>query len=131
MEKFRLMLRESLIVIFCIFIGYCIATYVNNDFEPTITERHCGIIISKSNDEVAIKHGSRTQLFLNIQFNKKGFESVEVEPTTYFKYKVGECICIDFHKNDAIIAIGFIASWLLIIVVAYFFICWLFGFIKF
>ena len=75
MEKFRLMLRESLIVIFCIFIGYCIATYVNNDFEPTITERHCGIIISKSNDEVAIKHGSRTQLFLNIQFNKKGFES--------------------------------------------------------
>ena len=131
MEKFRLTLRNVIIFITFLFIGHCIAKYIHNDFEPTITERHCGTIISKSNDEVAIKHGSQTQLFLNIQFDKKGFESVEVDPTTYFKYKVGERIRIDFQENEAFIGIGFIASWLLIIVVAYFFICWLFGFIKF
>lgn len=126
MEKFRLVLRKLTIIATCFFIGFCIAKYIHNDFKPTITEKHCGTIVSKSNDEVAIKHGTQTQLFLNIEFDKKGFESVQVLPTTYFKHKVGERVCIDFQHNDGIIATGFISFWILIVCILYFFFVWVF-----
>jgi hypothetical protein len=53
----------------------------------------CGKVVSKSNDEVSIKYGVRTELYLNVQFEKSGFYSVEVGPTTYFLRKKGDRVC--------------------------------------
>jgi hypothetical protein len=64
-----------------------------NDMNPTYLD--CGKVVSKSNDEVAIKHGVRTELYLNIQFEKSGFQSIECNPTTYFSKEVGDHAC--FH----------------------------------
>lgn len=124
MREVKKIIRQGLYVITSLFIGYCV--YLSIHYVYSAHEIDTGIIISKSNDEVAIKHGSRTQLFLNIQFDKKGFESVEVLPTTYFKYKVGERVCINFQDNEPIIATGFISFWILIVCIVYFFFVWVF-----
>lgn len=76
-----------------LYLLYCVEHFIFTPIHPKYTD--CGKIISKSNDEVAIKHGNRTELYLNIQFNKSGFKSIKVNPTTYFKNKVGETICFD------------------------------------
>lgn len=67
------------------------------EHRPTYSD--CGIIISKSNDEVAIKHGTRTELYLNIQFEQSGFRSIETEPTTYFQFQKGERVCFNLKKK--------------------------------
>lgn len=58
-----------------------------------------GTVISKSQDEVIIKNGSQTELYLNIQFDKVGFKSIEVEPTTYFGSDVGERVSFGLIKE--------------------------------
>ena len=40
------------------------------------TYKDCGIVSSKSQDEIAIKYGTKTQLYLNIKFEKSGFRSM-------------------------------------------------------
>ncbi len=59
----------------------------------------CGIVESKSSDEVSIKHGVRTELYLNIRFEKTGFKSIGCSPTTYFSKKVGERVCFDLNQE--------------------------------
>lgn len=74
----------------------------------------CGTIVSKSQDEVVIKYGTETELYLNVQFKKAGFRSVKVNPTTYFKFNVGENICFDLKAeppneyHDFLMKVGFI-----------------------
>ena len=61
----------------------------------------CGTVVSKSNDEVAIKHGSQTLLYLNVQFEKAGFKSIGCSPTTYFSRKVGDRVCFELENKSA------------------------------
>lgn len=44
---------------------------------------------------------TQTKLYLNIQFNKSNFKSIEVSPTTYFKYDVNDVVCfvLDVKHN--------------------------------
>ena len=76
---------------------YSIYFSLSNTVHPVYED--CGIIVSKSTDEVAIKRGVSTELYLNINFHKSGFRSIEVGPTTYFKYKVGQSVCFDLDKS--------------------------------
>lgn len=92
-----------------------------------------GTVISKSQDEVIIKHGTQTELYLNIQFDKVGFKSIEVEPTTYFGSNVGERVVFGLIKEKTGLQItkfiwGFLVSAIAIIALIVIFIRWLFDF---
>lgn len=65
------------------------------------TYKDCGIVLSKSLDEIAIKHGTKTQLYLNIKFEKSGFMSMECSPTEYFSTSVGHRKCYDLPAQQS------------------------------
>lgn len=85
-----------ILVPLAIYLIYCSYHFITNKINPTFLD--CGKIVSKSSDEVAIKRGVRTELYLNIEFKKSGFKSIECEPTTYFSKKIGENVC--FHLRQ-------------------------------
>ena len=80
-----------------LYLLYCFCHFLLTETYPTYLD--CGNVVSKSSDEVAIKHGSRTELYLNIQFEKSGFRSIECNPTTYFSKNIGEKACFHLHKE--------------------------------
>lgn len=95
------------------------------------TKNHIGTIISKSSDEVAIKHGSQTELYLNIQFDDIGFKSIEVEPTTYFGHKVGDRVSFGLRVSKGLefhvyFIIGFFVIFISLFLLFVIFIRWLF-----
>lgn len=63
-----------------------------------------GKIVEKSNKDVVIKHGVNTELYLCVEFEKRGFKAVNVDATTYFKYKVGDIFSCEV-TNRAIITL--------------------------
>jgi hypothetical protein len=69
--------------------------FIVNPAHPTRPD--CGKVISKSQDEVVIKYGTETKLYLNVQFDKEGFKAVNVSPTTYFDTKNGKRVCFDLY----------------------------------
>ena len=128
-DKIRKILKYSLLLIISIYYLYS-AYYVYTHPYFTYT-KECGKIISKSNDEVSIKHGSRTDLYLNVQFDNR-FESVLVDPTTYFGNHKGEEICFNFtdkmtFKNFWNYLLFIVISVILILVGIAQFIVYIFG----
>lgn len=92
-----------------------------------------GTVISKSQDEVTIKYGTETELYLNIQFDNVGFKSIEVEPTTYFGSDVGERVSFGLMKEKtgfemAKFLWGFVITAIAIIILIVICIKWLFDF---
>jgi hypothetical protein len=83
-----------------LFLLYCVYFSATHEASPKYND--CGVVVSKSNDEVPIKHGTRTELYLNVQFDKTGFRSIECEPTTYFKYQKGDRVCFDLNQKISI-----------------------------
>ena len=79
---------------------YCIFFFFANSHNPTYSD--CGKIISKSQDEVVIKYGTSTELYLNIQFEKSGFKSINAKTTDYFHYKKGDTICYDLRQDVSV-----------------------------
>jgi hypothetical protein len=90
----RIITLTIVIVIYAIGIFNGIDEYQNGTYQD------CGTIISKSQDEVTIKYGSRTELYLNVKFINSGFKSILVDPTTYFKNKIGNNICFQLNKEN-------------------------------
>ncbi len=102
MKNLNQIIKNTLRIAVLAFFIYCGAYVVSiggcKKLSPKYTD--CGVVVSKSQDEVAIKHGTRTQLYLNIQFDKSGFKSQEVEPTEYFSSKVGQRKCYDLDGEQ-------------------------------
>lgn len=90
-----ILILSSIVIYFLFSIFHFLATPTNPKYKD------CGPIVSKSNDEVTIRYGSRTKLYLNINFNKTGFRSIEVSPTTYFGNNVGQNVCFDLKENKS------------------------------
>lgn len=93
--------------------------------------KDCGELISKSTDETIIKYGTKTELYLNVQFEKQGFKSINVDETTYFKSKKGEYMCFLFDKEiENIKRINIIIGCIFLIIVSFIslvlFFIWLF-----
>ena len=106
---FRNIVRLIVLVPIGIFLLYSLAYFGNNKLRPEYLD--CGKVVSKSNDEVAIKYGVKTELYLNIQFEKSGFRSIECNPTTYFSKKVNERVCFYLdEKTTALHKILFISG---------------------
>ena len=88
------------IIIFGLLIAgalYCTVFCITKPPKPTYYD--CGWVVSKSSEEVTIKHGVNTDLYLNVKFEKTGFKSVKVYPTTYFKYNRGDFVCFNLDKK--------------------------------
>jgi hypothetical protein len=124
-------IKALLSTIFAIFLIHCIYITLTEKFVKKYDD--CGIIKSKSNDEVVIKYGTRTELYLNVQFEKTGFKSVNVEPTTYFSKTVGQEVCFELNANESAATsikwlIGIITLIIIGIGILMFFIDWLFEF---
>lgn len=98
-----------------------------------VKESQTGTVISKSQDEVTIKYGTETKLYLNIQFDNLGFKSIEVEPTTYFGSEVGERVTLGLTKQKTNLEHikflwGFLITAIVIIILIVISIRWLFDF---
>ena len=93
-------LRIIVVSIIGIFLIYCSVIFIIRPEQITYSD--CGRLISKSNDEVAIKHGVQTELYLNIQFEKTGFKSINVNPTDYFQFKNGQTVCFTLNQKQSV-----------------------------
>jgi hypothetical protein len=97
--KIKNLVRIILLVPLSIYLFYCAYHFITHKMSPTYLD--CGTIVSKSSDEVAIKHGVTTELYLNIEFKKAGFKSINCEPTTYFKHRIGEHVCFNLLEKQS------------------------------
>lgn len=110
MKNFIRFILEKGSILLCIVSSIYFLLNINNTFY-----KDCGIIISKSTDEIIIKHGTRTDLYLNIQFEKSGFKSVDCDPTLYFQKKKGDDICLKLKKKfsfsqEMFLIFGFVST---------------------
>lgn len=125
MKDVKKIIRQGLYIITSLYIGYCVYKFIH--FVYSADEIDTGVIVSKSNDEVNIKHGTKTELYLNIQFKKEGFRSIEVDPTTYFKYETGNTVSFKIPKELKIQEFfGIVFTIIIILFIVYIFILWVF-----
>ncbi len=112
-----------------IFTAMSISYFIETPFHNK--ESQTGTVRSKSDDEITIKNGAQTELYLNVDFDNIGFKSIEVEPTTYFSSEVGEIVTFKLTKKKTNLEHikflwGFIVIFLGSIGLIVFFIKWLF-----
>lgn len=98
-NKIRNFFRIIILAPIALFLLYCAYFFIENPLHPKYLD--CGKVISKSSEEVVIKYGTQTELFLNIQFEKSGFKSIKCEPTTYFGTKKGEKVCFNLSQEKS------------------------------
>lgn len=96
-DSIRLILGLIILFILLRYAIICVSYFISTP--QHIYYKDCGVIKSKSTDEVAIKHGTSTELYLNVQFEKTGFIAMEVGPTTYFKFQKGNKVCFDLEDE--------------------------------
>lgn len=94
------------------------------------TYKDCGIVKSKA-EIVSGKEYITAKLYLNVQFEKNGFKSLDVNPTTYLSSIVGEKICFDFicyedNEFNFHALLGVVFAFLTIILFIIIFFLWLF-----
>jgi len=92
--------RTLTLIVISTYLLYCCYHVITNEANPRY--RDCGEVISKGNDEVAIKHGTKTLLYLNINFEKSGFRSIKCDPTTYFSHEKGDFVCFKLLEDVSI-----------------------------
>lgn len=92
-------LRTIVLLPLSVYLVYCAFHFITTEINPTYLD--CGKVVSKSNDEIPIKYGTRTELYLNVKFNVTGFRSIEVSPTTYFSKKVGDKVCFKLEQKTS------------------------------
>lgn len=62
--------------------------------------RYCGIVTYKSADQVEIKNGHDTELYLGFKNEITGELPIKVGINTYMTHKVGDEICFKLSKDD-------------------------------
>ena len=128
MKIIKNIVRIITLVPLSLYLIYCVYFFIFNFNTKTYID--CGNVVSKSSDEVAIKHGTRTELYLNVQFENSGFKSVECGPTTYFSKKKGDNVCFEFNEEISNwqlfnIMIGYFVIVAICIVLLYYFVLYL------
>jgi len=81
----------KVIILFLIssYLLYCCFYTIIKEARPTYVDS--GKIVSKSSEVVLIK-SMTTLYYFDVDFTKKGTESIRVDEDTYFKFKVGDTI---------------------------------------
>jgi hypothetical protein len=75
--------------------------WFSNEINGYKETTYCGKVIDTSTKEEAIKHGTRTDMYLTADFEKIGVRSIQVSPTTYYTKKPGEIVCFDLTDSQA------------------------------
>lgn len=89
-------IRLGLISLLLACLIYC--TIIAIAFPINPKKQYCGTVIKKFNEEVHIKHGSRTDLYLIVQF--KGFQkAVNVDILTYGNSTINKNICFQLEEK--------------------------------
>jgi len=97
--KLKNIIRIITLLPLSIYLLYCIYHFSVNNVNPTYLD--CGKVIAKSNDEVPIKHGVRTELYLIVNFNKSGVKSIQSNTETYFTKNVGDSVCFNLSQETS------------------------------
>ena len=97
MKLIKNIVRIITLIPLSLYFIYCSYFVITNFNENTYID--CGTVISRLSDEINIKHGTKTELYLNVQFDKSGFRSIECTPTTYFSKKKGDDVCFKLKKD--------------------------------
>lgn len=126
----RSFLRKLTIALISIISVYCIWYYFTQEGFPTYLD--CGKVIKKSQEEVSIRRGVRTELYLIVEFEKSGLKAQYVNPTTYFKFNKGDTVCFNIQEevsdsHKAKMFFGFILFMVFCFVLVIFFVAYLVG----
>ena len=90
------------VLVVVVVIGHYIGYYSVSSVSDMKSEKtYCGIIAYKSSEEVPIKHGTSTELYLGIDFEEIGRKAIEVDVDTYFSSKKGDTVCFSLDKRQA------------------------------
>lgn len=102
MKDFKIVMQLVLLISLITVSIYTIKFFVKNDM--WIDFQDCGQVVGASSEEVPIKHGTQTELYLLIQYEKQGFKAQEVGATTYFQYKdsIGKRLCFEQTQRNPI-----------------------------
>ncbi len=98
--KLKNIIRLIILIPLSIYFIYCSYHFITNETRPTYLD--CGKVVSKSADEVVIKRGVMTELYLNVQFSKSGFRSIKCDPTTYFSKQIGNNVCFKLNEDVSV-----------------------------
>ncbi len=95
--KLKNIVRIITLTLLSIYLSYCSYHFIVNEINPTYLD--CGKVVSKSSTDTPIRRGVTTELYLNIHFEKSGFQSVNCSPTTYFSKQIGDNVCFNLNEN--------------------------------
>lgn len=60
---------------------------------------YCGTVVYRSSDEITIKYGTKTELYLGVEFEDGvGRHAIETDVDTYISKKVGDHVCFSLTK---------------------------------
>lgn len=85
----------TIVAMLTIWFAGCFVAIIHNMIEEKERNTYCGTITKLFSDEVSVKHGSRTDLYLIINFDNYGQKAVEVDVNTYAGKQVGQRVCFN------------------------------------
>ncbi len=62
-------------------------------------KKYCGIVENIDTQLEAVKHGTQTDYYLVVNFEKIGKKAIKVSPQTFYNSKPGERICFDLSHQ--------------------------------
>lgn len=97
---FPLVVKTLLVFTVFVYSLFAIKSFVTKDL--WIHYKECGTVVGSSSEDVPIKHGTQTELYLLMQYEHDGFQAQEVGATTYFQYKdkIGTKLCFSLTKRN-------------------------------
>lgn len=121
-------IRWSILGTILIYFIFCMVLSLTNERFPKETQ--CGKVLKKSYDEVTIKYGSRTDLYLLIDFYNIPTKAINVTETAYLQAEIGKEICLQLSKQQTFFReisflLGIILNWLSVLGVIVFIILFL------
>ncbi len=98
------LLTKIFLAAYCVF-TVCAALALIQHIKKCVDHKYTGVVTYKSADEVSIKHGSRTDLYLGFKTKGKPQIAVSVDVNTYITKSVGDTITfnldqLDFRQRD-------------------------------
>lgn len=136
MEKIRI---TVVIILLLALFSYSISAihyFITTD--RWIHYKDCGKVVGSSSEDKPIKHGSQTEFYLLIKYEKQGFKAQEVGVTDYYHYKdsIGKKLCFEQLESNPVMSttynsikhfLGILFIIIYVIVFLYIFINWCVG----
>lgn len=103
-EKFRITFVTILLLGLFAYSISAIHFFITTD--TWIHYQDCGKVVGSSSEDRPVKHGSQTEFYLLIQYEKQGFKAQEVGVTTYYQYKdaIGKKLCFEQSESNPVIS---------------------------